>query len=70
MNTKIISTILSLALTLGLCQTAAPAEAATPQLSTKKLTIEVGKTTTHFSYHKVHRRLFHTPLHRYCPLPR
>ncbi|MDD7348930.1 MAG: hypothetical protein PUG66_03615 [Clostridiales bacterium] len=37
MNTKIISTILSLALTVGLCQTAAPIEAATPKLSTKNL---------------------------------
>lgn len=46
MNTKTISTILTLALTIGLCQTAAPAEAATLQLGTKKLTIKVGKTTT------------------------
>lgn len=46
MNTKTISTILTLALTIGLCQTAAPIEAATPQLSTKKFTIEVGKTAT------------------------
>ncbi|MDD7348931.1 MAG: BspA family leucine-rich repeat surface protein [Clostridiales bacterium] len=46
MNTKTISTILTLALTLALCQTSAPTEAATPQLSTKKLTIKVGKTAT------------------------
>ena len=44
MKTKTIATILSLALTAGLCQTAAPAQAAAPQLSTKKLTIKVGKT--------------------------
>ena len=37
MNTKTISTILTLALTLALCQTSAPTEAATPQLSTKNL---------------------------------
>ena len=43
---KTIATILSLALTAGLCQTAAPAQAAAPQLSTKKLTIKVGKTVT------------------------
>ena len=36
--------ILTLALTAGLCQTAAPSQAATPKLSTKKLTIKVGKT--------------------------
>ncbi|MDD7348933.1 MAG: BspA family leucine-rich repeat surface protein [Clostridiales bacterium] len=45
-NIKTISTILTLALTLGLCQTAAPTEAATLQIGTKKLTIKVGKTTT------------------------
>ena len=44
MRTKNIAMILSLALTAGLCQTAAPAQAAVPQLSTKKLTIKVGKT--------------------------
>ena len=36
--------ILSLALTAGLCQTAAPSQAATPKLSAKKLTMKVGKT--------------------------
>jgi len=36
--------ILTLALTAGLCQTAAPSQAATPKLSAKKLTIKVGKT--------------------------
>ena len=46
MKTKTIATILSLALTAGLCQTAAPAQAAAPQLSAKKLTIKVGKTAT------------------------
>ncbi|MDD7348932.1 MAG: BspA family leucine-rich repeat surface protein [Clostridiales bacterium] len=46
MKTKTIATILSLVLTVGLCQMAAPIEAATPQLSTKKFTIEVGKTAT------------------------
>ena len=44
MRTKNIAMILSLALTAGLCQTAAPAQAAVPQLSTKKLTIKIGKT--------------------------
>ena len=36
--------ILTLALTAGLCQTAAPSQAATPKLSTKNLTMKVGKT--------------------------
>ena len=36
--------ILTLALTAGLCQTAAPSQAATPKLSAKKLTMKVGKT--------------------------
>jgi len=36
--------ILTLALTAGLCQTAAPSQAATPKLSAKNLTIKVGKT--------------------------
>ena len=44
MKTKNIAMILTLALTAGLCQTAAPSQAATPKLSTKKLTIKVGKT--------------------------
>ena len=44
MRTKNIAMILTLALTAGLCQTAAPSQAATPKLSTKKLTIKVGKT--------------------------
>ena len=44
MRTKNIVMILTLALTAGLCQTAAPSQAATPKLSTKKLTIKVGKT--------------------------
>ena len=38
--------ILTLALTAGLCQTAAPSQAATPKLSAKNLTIKVGKTAT------------------------
>ena len=44
MKTKNIAMILTLALTAGLCQTAAPSQAATPKLSAKKLTIKVGKT--------------------------
>ena len=44
MRTKNIAMILTLALTAGLCQTAAPSQAATPKLSAKKLTIKVGKT--------------------------
>ena len=44
MRTKNIAMILTLALTAGLCQTAAPLQAATPKLSTKKLTMKVGKT--------------------------
>ena len=44
MRTKNIAMILTLALTAGLCQTAGPSQAATPKLSTKKLTIKVGKT--------------------------
>ena len=44
MRTKNIAMILTLALTAGLCQTAAPSQAATPQLSAKKLTMKVGKT--------------------------
>ena len=44
MRTKNIVMILTLALTAGLCQTAAPSQAATPKLSAKKLTIKVGKT--------------------------
>ena len=44
MRTKNIAMILTLALTAGLCQTAAPSQAATPKLSTKNLTMKVGKT--------------------------
>ena len=44
MRTKNIAMILTLALTAGLCQTAAPSQAATPKLNTKNLTIKVGKT--------------------------
>ena len=44
MRTKNIAMILTMALTAGLCQTAAPAQAATPKLSAKKLTMKVGKT--------------------------
>ena len=44
MRTKNIAMILTLALTAGLCQTAAPSQAATPKLSAKKLTMKVGKT--------------------------
>ena len=44
MRTKNIAMILTLALTAGLCQTAAPSQAATPKLSAKKLTLKVGKT--------------------------
>ena len=44
MRTKNIAMILTLALTAGLCQTAGPSQAATPKLSTKNLTIRVGKT--------------------------
>ena len=44
MKTKNIAMILTLALTAGLYQTAAPSQAATPKLSAKKLTIKVGKT--------------------------
>ena len=44
MRTKNIAMILTLALTAGLCQTAAPSQAAIPKLSTKNLTIKVGKT--------------------------
>ena len=44
MRTKSIAMILTLALTAGLCQTAAPSQAETPKLSTKNLTIKVGKT--------------------------
>ena len=44
MRTKNIAMFLTLALTAGLCQTAAPSQAATPKLSAKKLTIKVGKT--------------------------
>ena len=44
MRTKSIAMILTLALTAGLCQTAAPSQAATPKLSTKNLTMKVGKT--------------------------
>ena len=44
MKTKNIAMILTLALTAGLCQTAAPSQAATPKLSAKKLTMKVGKT--------------------------
>ena len=44
MRTKNIAMILTLALTAGFCQTAAPSQAATPKLSTKKLTMKVGKT--------------------------
>ena len=44
MRTKNIAMILTMALTAGLCQTAAPSQAATPKLSAKKLTMKVGKT--------------------------
>ena len=44
MRTKNIAMILTLVLTAGLCQTAAPSQAATPKLSTKNLTMKVGKT--------------------------
>ena len=44
MRTKNIAMILTMALTAGLCQTAAPSQAATPKLSAKKLTIKIGKT--------------------------
>ena len=44
MKTKNIAMILTLALTAGLCQTAAPSQAATPKLSAKNLTMKVGKT--------------------------
>ena len=44
MRTKNIAMILTLALTAGLCQTAGPSQAATPKLSTKNLTMKVGKT--------------------------
>ena len=44
MRTKNIAMILTLALKAGLCQTAAPSQAATPKLSAKKLTIKIGKT--------------------------
>ena len=44
MKTKNIAMILTLALTAGLCQTAAPSQAAKPKLSAKKLTMKVGKT--------------------------
>ena len=44
MRTKNIAMILTLALTAGLCQTAAPSQAAAPKLSAKNLTIKVGKT--------------------------
>ena len=44
MRTKNIAMILTLALTAGFCQTAAPSQAATPKLSTKNLTMKVGKT--------------------------
>ena len=44
MKTKNIAMILTLALTAGLCQTATPSQAATPKLSTKNLTMKVGKT--------------------------
>ena len=44
MRTKNIAMILTLVLTAGLCQTAAPSQAATPKLSAKKLTMKVGKT--------------------------
>ena len=44
MRTKNIAMILTLALTAGLCQTAAPSQAVTPKLSAKKLTMKVGKT--------------------------
>ena len=44
MRTKNIAMILTLALTAGLCQTATPSQAATPKLSTKNLTMKVGKT--------------------------
>ena len=44
MRTKNIAMILTLALIAGLCQTAAPSQAATPKLSAKKLTMKVGKT--------------------------
>ena len=44
MRTKNIAMVLTLALTAGLCQTAAPSQAATPKLSAKKLTMKVGKT--------------------------
>ena len=44
MRTKNIAMFLTLTLTAGLCQTAAPSQAATPKLSAKNLTIKVGKT--------------------------
>ena len=44
MRTKNIAMILTMALTAGLCQTAAPSQAAPPKLSAKKLTMKVGKT--------------------------
>ena len=44
MRTKNIAMILTLALTAGLCQTAAPSQAVTPKLSAKNLTMKVGKT--------------------------
>ncbi len=44
MRTKNIAMILTMALTAGLCQTAAPSQASTPKLSAKKLTMKVGKT--------------------------
>ena len=44
MRTKNIAMILTLALTAGLCQTAAPSQAVPPKLSTKNLTMKVGKT--------------------------
>lgn len=46
MKTKKLSGIIALALTIGLCQTAVPADAAAPTLSTKKLNLKVSQTVT------------------------
>ena len=46
MKTKKLSGIIALALTIGLCQTAVPADAAAPALSTKKLNLKVSQTVT------------------------
>ena len=46
MKTKKLSGIIALALTIGLCQTAVPADAAALALSTKKLNLKVSQTVT------------------------